>query len=65
MSRYKSIHVETANGSLKQLHFIGLSFAIWKTVVILELMRAPKSDLTEGLCLLGTEPSRSDRFQVD
>ena len=30
----------------------------WITVVILELIHAPKLDLTEGLCLLDTEPTQ-------
>jgi hypothetical protein len=44
MSQYKLLHGETANGSLKQLSFIWWSFITWITVVILELIHAPKPD---------------------
>ena len=59
MSQYKLSHGETANGSLKQLSFIWWSFFIWITMVILELIHAPKPDFVEGLCLLDTEPMQS------
>ena len=57
MSQYKLLHGETANGSLKQLSFIWWSFITWITMVILELIHAPRPDFVEGLCLLGTEPT--------
>ena len=59
MSQYKLLHGETANGSLKQLSFIWWSFITWITVVILELIHAPRPDFVEGLCLLGTEPTQA------
>ena len=31
----------------------------WITVVILELIHAPKPNLSEGLCLLDTEPTQA------
>ena len=31
---------------------------IWITVVILELIHAPKPNFAEGLCLLDTEPTQ-------
>ena len=31
----------------------------WITVVILELIHAPKPDFAEGLCLLDTEPTQA------
>jgi hypothetical protein len=31
----------------------------WITVVILELIHAPKPNFTEGLCLLDTEPTQA------
>ena len=40
MSQYKSLHVETANGSLKQFLSVRWSLFIWVTVAILELIRA-------------------------
>ena len=58
MSQYKLLYRETANGSLKQLSFIWWSFITWITVVILELIHAPKPDFEEGLCLLVTEPTQ-------
>ena len=57
MSQYKLLYGETANGSLKQLSFIWWSFITWITMVILELIHAPRPDFVEGLCLLGTEPT--------
>jgi len=57
MSQYKLLHGETANGSLKQLSFIWWSFITWITMVILELIHAPKPNFLDGLCLLGTEPT--------
>ena len=57
MSQYKLLHGETANGSLKQLSFIWWLIVTWITMVILELIHAPKPDSVEGLCLLGTEPT--------
>ena len=57
MSQYKLLHGETANGSLKQLSFIWWSFITWITMVILELIHAPRPDSVEGLYLLGTEPT--------
>ena len=57
MSQYKLLHGETANGSLKQLSFIWWSFITWITMVILELIHAPRPDFVEGLCLLDTEPT--------
>ena len=51
MSQYKLLHGETANGSLKQLSFIWWSFITWITMVILELIHAPRPDYVEGLCL--------------
>ena len=59
MSQYKLLHGETANGSLKQLSFIWWSFITWITMVILELIHASKPDFSEGLCLLGTEPTQA------
>ena len=59
MSQYKLLHGETANGSLKQLSFIWWSFITWITMVILELIHAPKPNFLEGLCLLGTEPTQA------
>ena len=59
MSQYKLLHGETANGSLKQLSFIWWSFITWITMVILELIHAPRPDFVEGLCLLGTEPTQA------
>ena len=59
MSQYKLLHGETANGSLKQLSFIWWSFITWITMVILELIHAPRPDYVEGLCLLGTEPTQA------
>ena len=59
MSQYKLLHGETANGSLKQLSFIWWSFITWRTMVILELIHAPRPDFVEGLCLLGTEPAQA------
>ena len=58
MSQYKLLYGETANGSLKQLSFIWWSFVTWITMVILELIHASKPDFSEGLCLLGTEPTQ-------
>ena len=57
MSQYKLLHGDTANGSLKQLSFIWWSFITWITMVILELIHAPRPDSVEGLYLLGTEPT--------
>ena len=59
MSQYKLLHGDTANGSLKQLSFIWWSFITWITMVILELIHASKPDFSEGLCLLGTEPTQA------
>ena len=59
MSQYKLLYGETANGSLKQLSFIWWSFITWITMVILELIHAPRPDFVEGLCLLGTEPTQA------
>ena len=59
MSQYKLLHGETANGSLKQLSFIWWSFITWITMVILELIHAPRPDFVEGLCLLDTEPTQA------
>ena len=58
MSQYKLSHGETANGSLKQLSFIWWSPITWITMVILELIHAHEPDFSEGLCLLGTEPTQ-------
>ena len=58
MSQYKLLHGDTANGSLKQLSFIWWSFITWITMVILELIHASRPNFTEGLCLLGTEPTQ-------
>ena len=57
MSQHKLSYGKTANGSLKQLPFLWQSFFTWITMVILELIHAPKPDSAEGLCLLGTEPT--------
>ncbi len=59
MSQYKLLHGETANGSLKQLSFIWWSFITWITMVILELIHAPRPNFVDGLCLLGTEPTQA------
>ena len=59
MSQYKLLHGETANGSLKQLSFIWWSFITWITMVILELIHAPRPNFLDGLCLLGTEPTQA------
>ena len=59
MSQYKLLYGETANGSLKQLSFIWWSIITWITMVILELIHAPRPDYVEGLCLLGTEPTQA------
>ena len=59
MSQYKLLHGETANGSLKQLSFIWWSIITWITMVILELIHAPKPDFVEGLCLSDTEPTQA------
>ena len=64
MSQYKLLHGETANGSLKQLSFIWWSFITWITMVILELIHAPKPDFVEGLCLLDTEPTQAPPGQL-
>jgi hypothetical protein len=42
MSKYKPKHGETANGSLNQLRFLRSYNPTWITVVILELIHAPK-----------------------
>ena len=54
MSQYKLQHGETANGSLKQLSFIWWSIITWITMVILELIHAPRPNFVDGLCLLDT-----------
>ena len=59
MSQYKLLHGETANGSLKQLSFIWWSIITWITMVILELIHAPRPNFVDGLCLLGTEPTQA------
>ena len=59
MSQYKLLHGETANGSLKQLSFIWWSFITWITMVILELIHAPRPYFVDGLCLLDTEPTQA------
>ena len=59
MSQYKLLNGETANGSLKQLSFIWWLIITWITMVILELIHAPRPDFVEGLCLLGTEPTQA------
>ena len=59
MSQYKLLNGKTANGSLKQLSFIWWSITTWITMVILELIHAPRPDYVEGLCLLGTEPTQA------
>lgn len=58
MSQYKLLHGETANGSLKQLSFIWWSFITWITMVILELIHAPRPNFAEGSCLLDTKPTQ-------
>ena len=42
MSKYKPLYGETANGSLNQLWFLRSYYPTWITVVILELIHAPK-----------------------
>ena len=59
MSQYKLLNGETANGSLKQLSFIWWLIITWITMVILELIHAPRPDFVEGLCLLDTEPTQA------
>ena len=59
MSQYKLLNGETANGSLKQLSFIWWLIITWITMVILELIHAPRPDFVEGSCLLDTEPTQA------
>ena len=59
MSQYKLLNGETANGSLKQLSFIWGLIITWITMVILELIHAPRPDFVVGSCLLDTEPTQA------
>jgi hypothetical protein len=45
MSKYKPLDGETANGSINQLWFPRKMYPTWITVVILELIHAPKPRL--------------------
>ena len=58
MSQYKLLHGETANGLIKAVIVYLMVTVIWITVVILELIHAPKPNFAEGLCLLDTEPTQ-------
>ena len=56
MFTIKSLHDESANGSLKQFYSTPWSQVIWITVVILELIDAQNRDFLEAVYLLDTEP---------
>ena len=58
MSKYKPLHGETANGSLNQLWFLRSYIPTWITVVILELIHAPSSDLRGKGAFIRSKPIR-------
>jgi len=58
MCKYKPVHGETANGSLNQLWFLrSLPSSSWITVVILELIHAPKPRSSEKGAVIRPRPT--------
>ena len=59
MSKYTSLHGETANGSLNQLWFLRSYYPTWITVVILELIHATQLRPSGKSAFVSTRPIRS------